>query len=117
MRASSEAKIAVCERYLSAKEFAFLKENYGKRTMEWPELIADVRDAIDEGVTPESSQGQALARRWMELFRSYAGDDPATHAKIREALQKEPELMKGSWADETLLTFVREAVRRLAQTR
>jgi hypothetical protein len=50
----------------------------------------------------------------MDLFRSFAGDDPATHAKIREALQKEPALMKGSWADERLLGFVRDAVRRLS---
>jgi MerR family transcriptional regulator, thiopeptide resistance regulator len=114
LRAFSETKIAVYERYLSAGEFAFLKENYGKRAMEWPELMADVSDAIDAGATPESARGQELARRWMDLFRSFAGDDPATDAKIREALQKEPALMKGSWADERLLGFVRDAVRRLS---
>ncbi|SAK84598.1 MerR family transcriptional regulator [Caballeronia hypogeia] len=117
IRSFSETKMAIYERYLSAQEYRFLRESYGKRAMEWPELMADVRDAIDAGATPESERGQGLARRWMELFRSYAGDDPKTHAKIREALQREPELMKGSWADESLLAFVREAVRELAGVR
>lgn len=114
IRAFGETKIAIYERYLSPEEFRFLRENYGKRAMEWPELMADVRDAIDEGATPDSARAQALAARWMALFRSYAGDDPQTHAKIRYALQNEPELMKGSWANETLLGFVREAMRRFS---
>lgn len=112
IRAFSETKIAIFERYLSPGEFFFLRANYGKRAMEWPQLMADARDAIDEGVTPDSPQARELARRWMDLFRSYAGDDPAMHAKIRHALQNEPELTKGSWANEALLGFMREAIRR-----
>jgi MerR family transcriptional regulator, thiopeptide resistance regulator len=99
---------------LSPEEFSFLRANYGKRAMEWPQLMADVRDAIDEGATPDSPQARELALRWMDLFRSYAGDDPATHAKFRQALQTEPELTKGSWADEALFGFMREAMRRIA---
>lgn len=114
VRAFSETKIAAYERYLTPEEFRFLRENYGKRAMEWPQLMADVRDAMDAGATPDSPQARELARRWMELFRTYAGDDPRTHAKIRDALQKEPELTKGSWANEALLGFMREAMRRLA---
>ncbi len=113
LRSFTETKIAIYERYLSPGEFRFLRENYGKRGMEWPQLMADVRNAIDEGATPDSPQGRELARRWMDLFRSYAGDDPVTHAKIRHALQNEPELMKGSWANEALLGFMRDAMRRL----
>ncbi|PCE23260.1 MerR family transcriptional regulator [Paraburkholderia acidicola] len=114
VRAFGESKMAVYERYLSPEEFSFLRANYGKRAMEWPQLMADVRDAIDAGATPDSLQARELALRWMDLFRSYAGDDPATHAKFRQALQDEPELTKGSWADEALLGFMREAMRRLA---
>ena len=113
LRAFSATKIAIYERYLSPDEFRFLRDNYGKRAMEWPQLMADVRDAIDDGATPDSPRAQELARRWVTLFRSFAGDDPQTHAKIRHALQTEPELSKGSFANETLLGFVRDAVRRL----
>ncbi|GJH18340.1 MerR family transcriptional regulator [Caballeronia novacaledonica] len=116
IRAFSATKIAIYERYLSPAEFRFLRENYGRHAMAWPELMADVRDAIDEGTTPDSPRAQDLARRWMALFRSYAGDDRATHAKIRHALQNEPELTRGSWTNEALLGFMRDAMRRLEST-
>ncbi|WGS52480.1 MerR family transcriptional regulator [Paraburkholderia sp. D15] len=111
LRAFSETKILIYEKYLTPDEIRFLRANYGKRAMEWPQLMADVHDALDAGATPESPQAQALARRWLDLFRSYAGDDPATHARFREALQTEPGLMLGSWTDEATLTFMRTAMR------
>ena len=117
LRAFAETKMLVYEKYLSPDEIRFMRANYGKRAMEWPQLMADVRDAIEAGLTPDSPEGAALARRWLELFRSYAGDDPNTHRKFREALQNEPELRVGTLADETLLTFVRQAMQRIAPSR
>ncbi|AOJ01937.1 hypothetical protein WS70_08940 [Burkholderia mayonis] len=72
-------------------------------------MVAAARDAIDAGVSPASPDEHALAQRWLELFRSYAGDDPATQLKFRQAL------MTGTWADETPLGFVREVMRHLTQ--
>jgi DNA-binding transcriptional MerR regulator len=115
LRASVESKMLIYEKYLSPDEVRFMRQNYGKRAMEWPQLMADVRDAIESGATPDSPEALALARRWLELFRSYAGDDPATQLKFREALQREPELTKGAWVDETLLAFIREAMRHAVQ--
>lgn len=115
LRASVESKMLIYEKYLSPDEVRFMRANYGKRAMEWPQLMADVRDAIESGATPDSAEALALARRWLDLFRSYAGDDPATQLKFREALQREPELTKGAWVDETLLAFIREAMRHAVQ--
>jgi MerR family transcriptional regulator, thiopeptide resistance regulator len=117
LRAFSESKLLVYEKYLSPDEIRFMRANYGKNAMEWPQLMADVRDALDAGVGPESSRGRELAQRWMDLFRSYAGDDPRTQAKFREALQTEPELAVGSWVDESLLGFIRAAMANVAQPR
>lgn len=117
LRAFSETKMRIYERYLSPEETRFMRANYGKRAMEWPQLMADARDAIEVGVAPASPEGHALARRWLELFRSYAGDDPATQLKFREALANEPELMTGTYADDALLGFVREAMQSLTQAR
>lgn len=117
LRAFSETKMRIYERYLSPEETRFMRANYGKRAMEWPQLMADARDAIEAGVAPASPEGHALARRWLELFRSYAGDDPATQLKFREALANEPELMTGTYADDALLGFVREAMQSLTQAR
>jgi len=110
LRAFSETKMLIYEKYLSPDEIRFMRANYGRRAMEWPQLMADVQDAIDAGITPDSPQGAELARRWLDLFRSYAGDDSGTQLKFRKALENEPDLMTGTWADPALLTFVRGAM-------
>ncbi|AJX18105.1 MerR family transcriptional regulator [Burkholderia ubonensis] len=113
LRAVAETKMRIFEKYLAPDEIRFMRAHYGERAMEWPQLMADVRDAIDAGARPDSPEARALARRWLDLFRGYAGDDPATHAKFRRAMMNEPALTKEAWADETLLGFVRQAMAQL----
>lgn len=115
LRAFSESKLLIYEKHLTPDEARFMREHYGDRISEWPSLIAEVRNAIDAGVAPDSETGQALARQWLELFSSYAGKDPATHAKFRQALMTEPELTAGTWADGATLTFMRQAMGALAK--
>jgi len=117
VRATAETKMRIFEKYLAPDEIRFMRAHYGERALEWPQLMADVRDAIDAGATPDSPQGRALAQRWLDLFCSYAGHDPATHAKFRHALMNEPALTKDSWTDDTLLGFVRDALAQLAPAR
>ena len=117
LRASSENKMRIFEKYLAPDEIRFMRAHYGERAMEWPQLMGDVRDAIDAGARPDSPEGRALAQRWLDLFRSYAGNDPATHAKFRDAMMTEPALTKDSWVDDTLLGFIREAMAQLAPAR
>ncbi|KWC58040.1 MerR family transcriptional regulator [Burkholderia ubonensis] len=113
LRAVAETKMRIFEKYLAPDEIRFMRAHYGERAMEWPQLMADVRDAIDAGARPDSPEARALARRWLDLFRGYAGDDPATHAKFRRAMMSEPALTKDAWADETLLGFMRQAMAQL----
>ncbi|KWE48235.1 MerR family transcriptional regulator [Burkholderia ubonensis] len=113
LHAVAETKMRIFEKYLAPDEIRFMRAHYGERAMEWPQLMADVRDAIDAGARPDSPEARALARRWLDLFRSYAGDDPATHAKFRHAMMNEPALTKDAWADETLLGFMRQAMAQL----
>ncbi|KVK82041.1 MerR family transcriptional regulator [Burkholderia ubonensis] len=113
LRAVAETKMRIFEKYLAPDEIRFMRAHYGERAMEWPQLMADVRNAIDAGARPDSPEAHALARRWLDLFRSYAGDDPATHAKFRRAMMNEPALTKDAWADETLLGFIRQAMAQL----
>ncbi|THC43637.1 MerR family transcriptional regulator [Massilia sp. Mn16-1_5] len=113
LAATKENQLAVYERYLDAEEMAFVRANLGKRNAEWPPLLARVRTAIDEGRAPDSPEAQALARHWFELFRSYAGDNPATQQKIRQALQNEPELKQPGMVDERMIGFIRAAMQSL----
>jgi hypothetical protein len=51
-----------------------------------------------------------LVRQWLELFRSYAGTDPATQLKFRQAHQQEPRLMEGSFVDSAMLQYLGAAM-------
>lgn len=109
-RAFAESKLARYEKYLSLEEFQFMRENYGKRGCEWPPLIGAIRQHLEDGTAPDDPEMRRLATQWMELFRSYAGDNPQTHAKIRRAHQEEPELLEGTFIDKALLGYVGQAL-------
>lgn len=110
LEAFAESKLCVFARYLSAEEFAFMRQHYGRQMQGWPPLLMDLRNALEAGAMPDGEQGRALAARWLALFRGYAGDDPSTHQKIRDAMQQEPSLAEGTWLDEHCLGFLEKAV-------
>ncbi|MFK2903710.1 MerR family transcriptional regulator [Dyella ginsengisoli] len=109
------ARLAIFARYLDEDEMVRMRAHYGRQLYAWPELIAELRAARADGLPADDAQVQALAQRWMSLFREYAGDNPATHAKIREAYAREPDLRSGSAVDDALLAYVREAMASLAR--
>jgi MerR family transcriptional regulator, thiopeptide resistance regulator len=43
---------------------------------EWPELIAQVRAAMEKGTDPTAPEVLALAKRWMGLVNEFTGGDP-----------------------------------------
>ncbi|MGH2347736.1 MAG: MerR family transcriptional regulator, partial [Chloroflexota bacterium] len=48
----------------------------------WPDLIAEVRAAVDGGVDPAGEQGQRLAERWAALVREFTGGDPGIERSL-----------------------------------
>ncbi|WP_439892980.1 hypothetical protein ACS7SF_23960 (plasmid) [Ralstonia sp. 25C] len=110
MEAANETKLTIYAKYLSPQELQYMRENFGKRANEWPTLIAQVRQHLAKGTPPHAPEMQLLARQWVELFRSYAGDDPQTQAKIRLAMEREPELSASPWMGSDLIGYVREAM-------
>jgi DNA-binding transcriptional MerR regulator len=113
--AIAQTKLNVFRKYLSDDEYRFMAANYMKYYDKWPALIGAMRDRLESGAPADSPETQALAHQWMTYFRSYAGDDPATHAKIREAYMHEPDLASGTFVDTHLLAYVKEALAHLAQ--
>lgn len=109
LETNQETKLAVFERYLTPDEMRFVRANYGKRMHEWPPLIGEVRAELKKGTAPDDPKMQQLALRWLNLFRSYATDNPETHAKIRLALEREPDL-RSAWIDAEFREFLRKAM-------
>lgn len=108
--AFGQTKLRIYRKYLNDAEFRFLEANFLTYTDEWPVLIGAMREALEAGTPPEAPEVQKLVRQWMTYFRSYAGDDPATHEKLREAHRLEPELMAGSLIDMPLLEYVKQVI-------
>ncbi len=109
-QAFGHSKLEIYRRYLNDEEFAFTSRHYFNRMQEWPPLVAAVRKANAEGVQPESEQAQQLARRWLELFQSFAGPSPQTQQKFRTAMANEPELAKGTWMTPEVLSWLQQAI-------
>ena len=109
------ARLAIFARYLDESEMQRMRQHYGKQMYAWPGLIAELRQAMEQQLPASEPRVQRMASRWMELFREYAGDDPATQARIREAYAKEPELRTGSSVDDALLGYLREAMASLTK--
>lgn len=116
-RAFAESKLAIWQRYLTPQEMAFTRVHYFDRLMDWPPLVAKLHQASREGTDPASEQGQQLAQNWLELFQSYAGEDPTTQQKFRVAMQQEPLLMKGTWMTPEVLAWLQQAIGVMMQRR
>jgi DNA-binding transcriptional MerR regulator len=108
--AFTQSRLSMFKKYLSAAEFAYMDAHYRLRMDEWPGLIAQVRTAMLAGAAPDDAQVLGLMRAWIALSQSFAGEDPATHAKIRLAYEQEPLLMIGSWISDEMKTFIGQAM-------
>lgn len=114
-RAFAETKLTIYQKYLSEEEYAYVRKHYFDRMQEWPALIARLQSALNDGIAPDSAHARQVAADWLELFRSYAGENPATQMKIRQAMEQEPTLSEGTWLTPPLLAYLREAVVNLNQ--
>ena len=109
-RAFAETKLTIYQKYLSEEEYAYVRKHYFDRMQEWPALIARLQSALNDGIAPDSAHARQVAADWLALFRSYAGENPATQMKIRRAMEQEPTLSEGTWLTPPLLAYLREAV-------
>ncbi|WP_307718559.1 hypothetical protein [Massilia violaceinigra] len=53
----------------------------------------------------------------VRLVQAGRGDNPATLAKMRLALDSEPALLAGSWIDADMLAFIRQSAAKLQAPR
>jgi hypothetical protein len=50
---------------------------------EWQRLIAEVEQAVGEGLDPSSERARALAARWSSLIEEFTGGDPGIRENLR----------------------------------
>lgn len=105
------ARVALFAPHVTPKELEEVRRRHLAHIHDWPPLVAEVRDLIEQQVDPASPRAQELARRWITLFQaSYCGDDAALEGKIHTAFHREPRLMSGIGVDVPLITFIQQAM-------
>ncbi|MBV8045707.1 MAG: MerR family transcriptional regulator [Paludibacterium sp.] len=109
-QAFSAFRLSLYAKYLDADELAHMRDNSGKHTQEWAELVADVHRQMHLASAPESPAVQALARQWFALFQSFAGPNSTTREKIRHAHEQESALLTGTWMNDDMLAFLRQSL-------
>jgi len=76
----------------------------------WPELIAQVRDAMDRKLAPEGAQIQELARRWYTLVQAFTGGDAGIAKKLGDAYANQPQAMAAQGLDPAMFVYIGKAM-------
>lgn len=77
---------------------------------EWPQLIAEMRAAMEAGADPASEPVQALARRWQALVDEFTGGNPAIEQVVGAMYAQEPAMRQMSGIDDGLFAYVGRAM-------
>jgi len=90
-------------------------EQLGSHGMEeaqnaWPELIAQVRSAMNNGTAPEHASVQEMARRWYMLVQAFTGGDAGITRKLGEAYSNQPQAMAAQGLDPTMFAYIGKAM-------
>jgi hypothetical protein len=86
-----------------------MREHYVPNMDAWPALVAGIQREMAAGTPPNGEAMKPLALQWIEHFREMAGDDPATHARIRLAHAQEPGLSSG-FVKKDLIEYIQQAL-------
>ena len=85
------------EKYFSPKAFEALRERRASLTPEqyaeigarWKALYADLQNALDRAVPPDSAEGRALVARWMRLGDEFTLGNPEIGMGFRQMYDDE----------------------------
>jgi DNA-binding transcriptional MerR regulator len=98
------------DRYCSASELRKLLAHRHADADEWPRLVAALRAAMAQGLSPASADAQALGERWRRMLMSQVGGDISLAIKLKLAYNDEPELQDRARAqsglDAAVLSFL-----------
>ena len=76
----------------------------------WPELIAQVRSAMDAGTPAADPSVVDMGRRWHTLVVAATGNDAAINRKISAAYIAQPDAMAAQGMDPAMIRYIGEAM-------
>lgn len=109
LRAYAHHRLTLFQPYLSPEAFAYLSDHYPDALPLWPDLMADLLDAVQRGDAPAHPRTQALLDRWLALQQRYTLDAAAAK-NLRLAQETEPGLQEGTWLPPAVLRLLKDAL-------
>lgn len=77
---------------------------------EWPRLIKEVRAAMNLGIPASDPPAMELGRRWYALVTAFTGGDAGIARKLKQAYDREPQVMAAQGMDKAMFAWIREAM-------
>lgn len=107
----------VHERWFSPEQMRALRQRWQTMPetardaveLEWPQLIAQARAAMDAGRDPAAPDVQALVRRWLVLQQQFLEVAPGMKDTMRRMYAAEPELARQSGVTPELIAYLRRS--------
>ena len=110
------------EKYHSDEQLQQLKgraESIGREEIvrvqnRWPQLIAEMRACMQQGLSPDDDQVQKLAQEWQDLIQAFSGGDRAIEQNVAQGYRENPEFSQKMGLDQELMGYVQQAQQHLA---
>ena len=109
-RAIGEVKLALYANHLPPEVIGQMRRHQQSRAREWPALIDRVKAQMQADPSPAAPLAKGLAGQWFDLFQDMVGDDRATVAHFRRAVESEPALQMGRGMTDEMIVFLRRAM-------
>lgn len=77
---------------------------------EWPGLIGQVRGAMNLGIPPTDPAVLEMGRRWHALVNAFTGGDANIARKLKEACDREPQVMAAQGMDRAMFAYISAAM-------
>ncbi|MCH8620904.1 MerR family transcriptional regulator [Undibacterium sp. TS12] len=104
--------MATQRQYFSAEEIATLQKSVTQSgfKQQWPNLVAAVRNLMENQTQPADAQAKKLARDWIDLCKKTMGDDPRFFAKLSTMHRTDFSAQAITGVDGDLLDFILQAL-------
>lgn len=77
---------------------------------QWQALVAEIRQAMDEGLPPQAERAKALAQRWVTALTHNANDNHFLAFRLSRMHEDEPEMQRATGVTPELKQYVVAAI-------
>lgn len=77
---------------------------------DWPQLIEQVRGAMNLGIPPTDPAVVEMGRQWHALIQAFTGGDAALGVRLKQAYDNEPQVMQAQGMSPEMFAYIGKAM-------